>query len=335
MLAARLGVGEFVELAELAERRGYAELWLTSTMFQHDCWMSLGAAAQRTSTLLLGPGVSEPYSRHPATLAMASATLDEVSGGRARLGLGIGGAAQTQIGWGGVERNRPVRALREAVEIITALWAGQTLDYEGDVFEVVGGRLGFPRIRSSMPIYVATHSPQVLKLCGRLVDGILLANFVTREAVEYATAIVGSGENAAGRAARSVELNLRLEACISSDEARALDMMRRRVADRLVATYPHWEYLEYLHIQTTPALHAAVQARDQSAIAACLSDEDVRATALVGTVDHVVEQLWRMATPLVDQLTIRPYALQGESPAAIVTTFVEQVWPASRAAFEL
>jgi 5,10-methylenetetrahydromethanopterin reductase len=332
MLAARLRVGEFAELAELAERRGYAELWLTSTMFQHDCWMSLGAAAQRTSRLLLGPGVSEPYSRHPVTLAMASATLDEVSGGRARLGLGIGGAAQTQIG---LDRSRPVRALREAVEIITALWAGKTVDYTGDIFKVAGGRLGFPLVRSAMPIYVATHSPQVLKLCGRIVDGILLANFVTRQAVEYARASVESGEAAAARPARSVELNLRLEACISSDEARALDMMRRRVADRLVATYPHWEYLEHLHIHPTPELHAAVQARDQSAIAACLSDDDVRATALVGTVEHVIEQLWRMATPLVDQLTIRPYALAGESTAAIVTAFADQVWPASRAAFEL
>src|ERR1700680_2909571 len=97
MLAARLSVATFVELAELAEQLGYAELWLTSTMFQHDCYMALGAAAQRTSTLLLGPGVSEPYTRHPAAIAMAIATLDEISGGRARLGLGIGGAAQAQM----------------------------------------------------------------------------------------------------------------------------------------------------------------------------------------------------------------------------------------------
>src|SRR5262249_40428485 len=88
--------------------------WYTDIHFQRDCYMGLSLAAQHTRRLLLGPRVSEPYSRHPAQIASAIATLDDLSGGRAQLGLGIG--TDSGVGQFGIAHERPVRALRESIE---------------------------------------------------------------------------------------------------------------------------------------------------------------------------------------------------------------------------
>jgi 5,10-methylenetetrahydromethanopterin reductase len=325
MLSDELSPHELIPLVELAEAVGYSEFWYTDQRFWRDCYMGLTIAAQHSRRLRLGPGVSDPFTRHPAGIAMAIATLDELSEGRAQLGLGVGGSGIAQMR---LPKEKPVRALREAIELIRMMLSGAVVQYDGELFHLDGGRLGFPPVRPSIPISVASHSPQVLRLCGRYADGVLLGNMANRAAIDAATHLVRDAEQSAHRLAGSVAINLRLEACIADDEEAALAAMKRRFAARLIASYPHWEYLERLGVVPSAALRGAAEAKAIDAVVDSLTDDDVRTTALVGSGAMVAKQLGALLTPDVARVTIRPYPCAGQGLAATVEAFMTQVWPA-------
>jgi 5,10-methylenetetrahydromethanopterin reductase len=133
LLNAEYPLSELVRLGRLAEELGYEALWYTDIRFARECYLGLAAVAAATSKIQLGPGVTDPYSRHPAITAATIATLDELSGGRARLGLGTGGYGFAQLG---LERRLPVAALRETIEIVRGLLAGGPMALEGKVISL-------------------------------------------------------------------------------------------------------------------------------------------------------------------------------------------------------
>lgn len=325
LLWSTIDARELIDLVEFADTSGYSELWYTDIRFQHECYMGLTLAARHSERLLLGPGVSDPYSRHPALIAMAMATLDQISGGRALIGLGTGGSGLAEMG---VPKHRPVRALQEAIELIRAMLTGQPVDYVGELYRLQDTGLGFEPLRPVIPLFVATHSEQVLRLSGRLADGVLLANMARPAAVERAVGILRKAEHEAGRERGSVAVHLRLETCISTEEERALDAMRHRFATRLCRTFPRWDYLDELEVRPSGTARQAAQAGDVRGVAAELSAADVRATGLVGSARTVTEQVRRLLDGNVDKVTIRPLAAPGEHLLGTVGAFAEDVWPA-------
>jgi len=324
MLSSELPTGELLELARLAEDLGYGQIWYTDQRFWRDCYVGLSQIASVTSHIKLGPGVNDPFTRHPALIAMAIATLDELSGGRALLGLGVGGSGIAQMK---LPKQRPVRALRESIELIQLMISGQEVQYDGEIFTLDRGRLGFTPVRDHIPIYVATHGPQVLKLSAKMADGVLLGNMGRREAVQWATTTVREAEHAAGRELGQVRIHLRLEALISDDGDQALSVMRRRLAHRLIASYPTWDFLGGQRELMHPDIEDAAQARDMARVHALLTDDDVRSNMLVGSPEAVAEQLSNVLTPDVGNVTIRPYSVPGMSQASTVRLFAEKVWP--------
>ena len=122
-------------------------------------------------------------------------------------------------------------------------------------------------------------------------------------------------------------IHLRLEACISDDEEHAVDVLRKRFATRLIRSYPRWDYLDELGIVDSDSMRQAAAAHDVSGVAATITDDDVRRTALVGSSASVVSQLKAVLTPDVAKLTIRPLAFEGQAISVTVRRFIEQVWP--------
>src|SRR5262249_34324512 len=118
-------VSRVAELGALCERLGFDSYWVADQRWMRDVWGSLTATALRRSHIHLGTRVTDPYVRHPALTAVAVASLDELSGGRAILGLGAGGSGFREMG---IERKKPVTALREAIELIRRLLAGEEVD---------------------------------------------------------------------------------------------------------------------------------------------------------------------------------------------------------------
>src|SRR2546425_9897016 len=120
----------------MAEAPGYDDFWLADGRFFREVYACLTFCALRTRRMRLGPCVTDPFSRHPALTAMAIATLDEISGGRAVLGLGAGVSGFRELG---IDAARSAVAIREAVELIRRLLAGQSGTGKGPQGSFRGG----------------------------------------------------------------------------------------------------------------------------------------------------------------------------------------------------
>jgi 5,10-methylenetetrahydromethanopterin reductase len=327
LLFADYSLKELSRLASLCESLDYNTFWYTDVRFGRECYVSLSAIAAATSKISLGPGVSDPYTRHPAMTAASIATLDELSAGRAVLGLGTGGQGFRELG---IERKLPVAALRETVEIVRALWRGEQVEYEGKVVSLNGGELTFQPMRDRVPIYFATHGAQVSKLAGKLADGVLIANTLEPRMLSFYMDRIEEGMSSVGRNLSSFDFGLRIEACISSDYEAAFAVMRRRMASRLIGQYPHWDYLKELGITLPPEFIEIAAKKDQSLTdqaASVMPREVVEYTVLAGDAQRVAEQLARVMRPEVGSITIRPHAVPGESIDEVLKTFAVDVMP--------
>jgi 5,10-methylenetetrahydromethanopterin reductase len=324
MLSCELEPHELIRLSQLAEWCGYDEIWYTDQRFWRDCYVGLAQIAAATERIRLGPGVNDPFTRHPALIAMSIATLDEISGGRAQLGLGVGGSGIQQMH---LPKERPVRALAEAIDIIRLMLGGGPVDYAGELFQLTGAKMSAPLPSKPIPISVATHGPQVLKLCGKTADGVLLGNMGNLEAIDTAKSLVEEGARSANRPPSAITMNLRLEALISEDREEAFSVMRTRMAHRLITSYPNWDFLGAHRSQLDPNVVYAAAARDRTEVARLLTEDDVRTQALVGDPHDVAEQLCSLAAGAFDKVTIRPYGFDGHGQDITIRYFSEAVWP--------
>lgn len=206
----RVAIGGVVLTAEdadfvvEAERLGADSVWVPEAWGQ-DALTPLAYLAARTSRIRLGSGIVQVGARTPANLAMAALSLQSLSGGRFRLGLGASGP-QVMEGWHGVRFPSPLAATRETVEIVRRVAAGEKLEHHGAVYDLpLPGGQG-RAIRSllppaSVPIYIAALGPKNLALTGEIADGWIGNAFLPERAAD---AFLPFLEEGAARSCRSV-----------------------------------------------------------------------------------------------------------------------------------
>ncbi len=163
---------EIVALAQLAERLGYERCWVYDEgLHTHDVYVTLSAIAVATDRIKLGPGITNPFVRHPGATATALASLDQLSGGRAFLGLGAGGSLT--LGPLGIERTKPITAMEEMVDCLRRLFAGETVTHSGHAFSFDRASLSYGR--SDLEIMLAGRGPRVSALGADEADGFVLS----------------------------------------------------------------------------------------------------------------------------------------------------------------
>lgn len=163
--------GELVDAVVAAEDLGLDEVWIADEGVAREPIPVLAAAAQRTSRIRLGVGVTSPVLRHPGAIAASVSTLDELSSGRATLGLGVGGALS--LAPFGLAADRPVRLLRDALGVIRAVHGGTTTaGYEPPPHAAP------PR---SIPLWVGARGPQLVRVAAQLADGLFLSGCTPAE----------------------------------------------------------------------------------------------------------------------------------------------------------
>ncbi len=173
-------VPRLVELAQEAERLGFSKCWIFDEGLEgRDVFVTLGAIAQNTKTLQIGTGITNPYTRHPAQTANAIATVDEISGGRAFLGLGAGGTLVLEPM--GLTRSKPLTALREILETIRPLFRGEKVNYQGNFIRLNEAHIHFAR--PDLPIWIASRGEKILTLAGKAADGVTL-DFLHRDLMQ-------------------------------------------------------------------------------------------------------------------------------------------------------
>jgi 5,10-methylenetetrahydromethanopterin reductase len=327
LLNAEYAAGDLVRLGELAEKLGYTHFFYVDVRFHRECYIGLASVAMRTQHMLLGTGVTDPYSRHPAITAASMATLDELSAGRAMLGLGLGGAGFRELG---IQKTLPVAALRESIGMMRRLWRGEAVTLDGKVVSISNGRLAFAPVRAAIPIYIATQGEQITWLAGELADGVLIANTATEQGLDFYLRRIAEGAAKGARTLRDIDINLRWEICISPDEAAAVQVMRRRLAQRLINGYPNWGFLQQLGVSVTPEFEALAARRDPALFdqaVEALPMEVVDANMLAGSAERVASRIAPLLRPEVTGVTIRPHACTGTPVEEVMRSFAEDVMP--------
>lgn len=313
-------VRELVELARGAENSGYDYIWVADEKFYRDPMVVLSAIALGTSRVMLGTGVTEPYARHPALIAMALGTLDDLVPGRVVVGLGAGGPGFPPLG---IVRRKPATALAEAVSIMRGLLAGQRVTSEGEVLSFRGGSLNFAS--RPLPIYIAARGKQVLGVAGAIADGVIVAPFASHTAVEYAIDVVRRGAERAGRGLPKIVA--RVDVSIAEDSQSAQTAVRYFVALPLWVSYPDWGYVEAIGAQPPEearTLMARRDYRDIPRVASMLPQSMIDHFSIAGTADEVRRRIADLL-PSIDQLTVHPVPAAGWTTQRLVAAIAE-VW---------
>lgn len=216
--AGELPTARMVALSQQAERAGVDSVWLADGYYARDALVSLAAIGGATSRVQLGTSVLNPFTRHPAVLAMAFATLDELSGGRAIIGIGAGARHQVE-GQMGYDGSRALTAVREAIDVLERVATGEEVDYDGKVITARGVRLMIRGARP-LPIYVGAVGPKMLRLAGERGAGVFVPQ-TSPEFVRAALQEVEKGAEAAGRDPRDVDVAALIVLAVADDEEAA------------------------------------------------------------------------------------------------------------------
>lgn len=218
---------QLTEYGRLAEEGGYESFWIPEA-WGSDAISLLGALAATTTRLKLASGIVNVFSRSPALIAQSFATVDELSGGRAIIGLGTSGP-QVVERWHGTRFDRPLERMREVVEILRLALSGARVNYNGKVFTLSGFRLGLDPPRPRIPIYLATFKPLGVRLTGEIADGWLPTN-ISMAHLPVMLEALREGARTAGRNPGSIDVAAMVLAAASDNREEARTLVRRHLA---------------------------------------------------------------------------------------------------------
>lgn len=274
------------ERARLAESLGFSRV----TMGETTGWNVvpvLTLVADRTSDIGISNDVISPFGRSPAMLAQTALTLQEVSGGRYRIGLGPSSPAITER-WHGSDFDRPLRRTRETIEIVRAVYENGTPAYEGEIFDIAGLDYERDLPERPPPIDVATLGPKATEMAGRFGDGWAPQLF-TADGLEARLEDLERGADLAGRDRSELRVSPIVRGIASEDRERARRLARSTLAFMLGAYGPYYgdSVAEQGYRSAVSEIREAWSERDTEAMAAALPDELLDELAPAGTPEEV------------------------------------------------
>ena len=217
---------ESVLRAKMAERLGFKSVWTSQLPDARDASVVLAAYANATERVTLGTGVLPIYTRHPTAMAQMAASLDELSGGRFILGIGISHKVTVEGMWG-LRLEKPVEAMREYLNIVRTSVRDGTCSFEGEHFTARWGYSG-PR-RPDMPVMISALSPRMLELAGEMADGVVLWMCSPKYIREHVVPAVTAARRKAGKSLDGFEIVTSVPVSLTTDRAGGLEVFRQTV----------------------------------------------------------------------------------------------------------
>ncbi|MDD9918482.1 MAG: LLM class flavin-dependent oxidoreductase [Rhodospirillaceae bacterium] len=297
---------EIADCAVLAEELGYESVWVAEG-HGGDQFATLSACAVRTSRVQLGTAITSIYVRSIPTIAMAAASVDDLSGGRFILGIGSSHKVQV-VPEHGVPFGKPLTKTRETVEIVRALLRDGAVQYDGETVRIENFDFWFTPHRREMPIYVAAVFPKMTALCGEVADGIIL----TRSTLKTGAAVratIAEAAKKAGRDPKDVAITSLLPTSVAETREEAFDAMRPGLAfycgffprsNRLVA--------EHGFVDDAAAIAEAVARDGLDAAIGLVTDAMVDATGVAGTPEECRDKIEAYRVSGIDLPIISPFA---------------------------
>jgi alkanesulfonate monooxygenase SsuD/methylene tetrahydromethanopterin reductase-like flavin-dependent oxidoreductase (luciferase family) len=221
-ISAGRSLEQAIERVRLAESLGYDSTYVTH-IAGRDSLTVLAAYAAATERIRLGTGVLPIYSRTPAATAQTAATIDELSGGRMVLGVGVSHRLTVEA-WYGQSIDRPVTEMREYVGAIRAMFRGEEPP-EGEKWPTRFRFMGY-EVRPELPIYIAALSPNMLRLAGEIGDGVLLWLCDPPYVRDVVIPEVTTGRERAGKTLDGFDVVPAVPAAVTADRAATLERLR-------------------------------------------------------------------------------------------------------------
>ncbi len=220
-----IGVKEIVRLAKLAEENGFGTCWIAEDYFFRGAFSLAATCAAQTTSVRIGIGAINPYTRHPALIAMELAGLSEAVG-EGRLVLALGASNKPWIEKMGIPYLQPRRSLQEAIEIIRAMLQGNSISYAGQRFQVSDVKFAFQPAVRDVPIYLGVVGPKNLELAGQVGDGVLLSVMTSPAYVRYALEQICQGARKKGRKLDNLDVQAYLLISIGKDRVQARNAIK-------------------------------------------------------------------------------------------------------------
>jgi alkanesulfonate monooxygenase SsuD/methylene tetrahydromethanopterin reductase-like flavin-dependent oxidoreductase (luciferase family) len=284
---------DIVDVATRAEELGYGSVWL-SELWGADALVELGALAERTDSVTLGTAIVNVFSRSPAALAMAAATVDDCSGGRMTLGVGVSTEKAIED-LHGVPFDRPVRRAHETIDLVKRFTAGEDrVEYDGELFEVAD----FPPLGADVPVYHAALGKANRRVVARLADG-WLPHMIPFPDLDEAFDYVAEHAREADRDPGDITVAPYVPAAVSDDPAQARDAVRGHIA-YYVGSGEGYRAAVGAHFDEADAVAEAWRAGERGAAADRVTDEMVDALGVAGTPDRARERLADLQDGVVD-----------------------------------
>jgi 5,10-methylenetetrahydromethanopterin reductase len=302
---ARIGVafdgfvttGEAIALAKRAVEAGAKSLWVAEHLGYREAISTCMAFAMAAPGPALVPTAVSPYLWHPTPTAMALATLDEMAPGRVAVALGVGNPLFLQES--GQKLDKPVRVMREYVAAMRKLWTTEPTHMDGEFIKLAGARLAFKP--NPIPIYVAAMGPDMLKVTGRIADGIVLSAGLSTDSVKSSLARCAEGAMQEGRDPAALRRAGYIFFGTSQNAREAIDAVRGKLAFVMRNKFLAQNIKDSGIPVDQEAVIAAIAKRDLAGAAALVPDEAVEAFGIAGDPVHCLRRLREFVDAGIDE----------------------------------
>lgn len=234
-----------LELARYMEELGFSEIWQGDNRLARDCIVLLSAFLTHTKYLRVGSGVLPIWTRNPAVIAASFSTLWELGGkveGRGRVMLGLGAWWEPIASRVGVKMTKPIKAMREYIEVIRKLLTMDTVTYQGEFVKMDNVSLDVvygDNSARNIPIYLGATGPKMLELAGEICDGVCLNYGVSVDYIKRAIALVEKGAQNTGRNLKDIDFPELMVVSMSDEDPDAALHAGKKLAAYYFATEPH------------------------------------------------------------------------------------------------
>ena len=298
-----------IEMVQYAEAKGFAEIWQADTRLARDCVVLMSAFLAHTKRLRFGSGVLPIWTRNAAVIAATWSTMWELAGqtadGQSRVMLGLGAWWEPIAGRVGVERRKPLQAMREHVEAIRQLFTMAEVTYQGEFVQLDRVKLDVafgdasPR---NIPIYIGATGPKMLEMTGEICDGVVLNYVVSVEYIREAVELVRRGAAKAGKTLDQVDRPELLVCSLSDDDPGEAMMAGKMLVAYYLGTEPH--------IMKASKVDEELIARVQEIVGWPATEADYRRAAEI-IPDDVVRSLMAVGTSRQCQEKVAEYIDAG------------------------
>ena len=275
-----------------AEEQGFEFVWITDHYNNREIYSTISMLAMATNKIKIGAGVTNPYTRNPVVTASSIASVNEISGGRAILGIGPGD--KMTFNALGIDGEKPLTAVRETASAIRELLKGQKTTFDGEIVQLQNAKLDFAdpkkaNVDMNVPIYIGAQGPKMLEMAGAVGDGILI-NGSHPEDFKAAAIQIQKGAESVGK--KMSDIDIAAYTCFSIDDDSEKAYAAAKPVTAFIIAGAADPILERHQIsqETKQEIVGAISKGDFKSLNSIITDKDADRFAVIGDFDSCMKK---------------------------------------------